>query len=44
MMTQGMVCHQSFQDEDNNWLFPNEVKQKNGMYLTVKNNKKSKNW
>ena len=42
MMTQGMVCHQSFQDEDNNWLFPNEVKQKNGMYLAVKNNKKVK--
>ncbi len=25
LMTQGMVCHQTFQDEDGKWLFPNEV-------------------
>ena len=25
LMTQGMVCHQSFKDAEGNWLFPNEV-------------------
>ena len=25
MMTQGMVCHQTFQDADGKWLFPTEV-------------------
>ena len=25
LMTQGMVCHQTFQDEDGKWLFPTEV-------------------
>ena len=25
LLTQGMVCHQSFKDKDGNWLFPNEV-------------------
>jgi leucyl-tRNA synthetase len=25
LMTQGMVCHQTFQDEDGKWLFPTDV-------------------
>ena len=25
MMTQGMVCHQTFRDQDGQWLFPTEV-------------------
>ena len=25
LMTQGMVCHQTFQDENGQWLFPTEV-------------------
>ena len=25
LFTQGMVCHQTYQDEDGNWLFPEEV-------------------
>jgi leucyl-tRNA synthetase len=25
LMTQGMVCHQTFQDSDGKWLFPTEV-------------------
>ena len=25
LMTQGMVCHQTFRDEQGNWLFPTEV-------------------
>ena len=30
LMTQGMVCHQSYKSKDNQWLFPNEVKKKGG--------------
>ncbi len=26
LMTQGMVCHETFQDADGKWLFPDEVK------------------
>jgi leucyl-tRNA synthetase len=26
LFTQGMVCHQTFQDADGNWLFPEEVR------------------
>ena len=25
LMTQGMVCHETYQDESGNWLFPDEV-------------------
>lgn len=25
LLTQGMVCHQTFQDKKGNWLYPNEV-------------------
>ncbi len=25
LLTQGMVCHQTFQDKEGNWLYPNEV-------------------
>jgi leucyl-tRNA synthetase len=36
LMTQGMVCHQTFQDPDGKWLFPFEVaKTKAGTYVTV---------
>ncbi len=28
LFTQGMVCHASFKDEKGNWLYPNEVEQK----------------
>ena len=31
LMTQGMVCHQSYKSKDNQWLFPNEVKRKGGI-------------
>tara|TARA_Y100001958_G_C21239609_1_gene566884 strand:- start:93 stop:2606 length:2514 start_codon:yes stop_codon:yes gene_type:complete len=26
LFTQGMVCHESYKDENGNWLYPNEVK------------------
>jgi len=25
LFTQGMVCHQTFKDEDNNWVYPEDV-------------------
>ena len=34
LMTQGMVCHQSFKDKNGSWLFPDEVeKQASGWVL-----------
>ena len=25
LFTQGMVCHETYKDNNNNWLFPSEV-------------------
>ena len=33
LMTQGMVCHQTFQDEDGKWLFPTEVVKREGNWI-----------
>ncbi len=33
LMTQGMVCHRTFSDETGRWLFPAEVKQKDGAWV-----------
>ncbi len=30
LFTQGMVCHETYKDKDNNWLSPNEVFTKDG--------------
>ena len=30
LFTQGMVCHQTFKDEDNNWIYPEEVSSDDG--------------
>ncbi|MCG8511484.1 MAG: leucine--tRNA ligase, partial [Rhodospirillales bacterium] len=30
MMTQGMICHQTFQDESGDWLFPTDVVETEG--------------
>ena len=30
LFTQGMVCHVTFKDEENNWYFPDEVETKDG--------------
>lgn len=36
LLTQGMVCHTSFQDERGQWLYPDEVeKQNDGSYVTA---------
>ena len=33
LFTQGMVCHETYQDENNNWLSPDEVELKNDYYM-----------
>ena len=36
LFTQGMVCHETYKDENNNWLSPNEVERKGDKYF-IKN-------
>ncbi len=33
LFTQGMVCHETYQDENNNWLSPDEVELKDDYYM-----------
>ena len=40
LMTQGMVCHQTFKDVDGNWLFPKEVKKSGNKWIDKKTGKK----
>ena len=39
LFTQGMVCHETYKDENNNWLSPDEVEKVNNE-IVLKNNKK----
>jgi len=40
LFTQGMVCHETYKDANNNWLSPNEVFSDNGKdYFLIKNPK-----
>jgi len=36
LFTQGMVTHETYQDKDGNWLFPNEVKKDGDKIVSVK--------
>ena len=38
LFTQGMVCHETYKDENNNWLSPDEVEKVNNK-IVLKNNK-----
>ncbi len=38
LFTQGMVCHTTFKDENNNWLFPSEVETNDEKNYFLKNN------
>jgi len=40
LFTQGMVCHETYKDQDNNWLTPDEVDTKDGKNFYIKNNPK----
>ena len=37
LFTQGMVCHETYRDENNNWLSPDEI-EKLGNKVVLKNN------
>ena len=39
LFTQGMVCHETYKDENNNWLSPEEVSTTDGQKFFVKNQK-----
>ena len=40
LFTQGMVCHETYKDEKNNWLGPDEIESKNGKDFFIKKSKK----
>ena len=41
LFTQGMVCHETYKDEDNKWFSPDEVFSDNGKeFFTIKDKKK----
>jgi leucyl-tRNA synthetase len=40
LQTQGMVCHQTFKNKSNQWLFPNEVLKENNQYVHINTNEK----
>ena len=42
LFTQGMVCHETYKDENNNWLNPEEVVSENGKDYFKKNNQTKK--
>ena len=37
LFTQGMVCHETYKDEQNNWLNPEEISTKDGKNFFLKN-------
>ncbi len=37
LFTQGMVCHETYKDDDDNWLSPEEVEKFNGKIVQKKN-------
>ena len=40
LFTQGMVCHETYKDENNNWLRPDEVEKVNNEIVLKNDNKK----
>tara|TARA_B100000989_G_C19498086_1_gene453004 strand:- start:665 stop:1648 length:984 start_codon:yes stop_codon:yes gene_type:complete len=38
LMTQGMVCHQTFRDKDGKWLFPTEVTKDGNQWIETRTN------
>ena len=42
LFTQGMVCHETYKDQNNNWLSPEEIESKDGKNFYIKNNPKKK--
>ena len=45
LFTQGMVCHETYKDPDNNWISPDEIENIEGKNILKKiNQNKSKSW
>jgi leucyl-tRNA synthetase len=45
LFTQGMVCHETYKDQNNNWLSPEEVTSINGKkYLKDNTSVEGKSW
>ena len=42
LFTQGMVCHQTYKDKNNNWLSPEEISSDDGKNFYVKKNPKDR--
>ncbi len=42
LFTQGMVCHETYKDENNKWVSPDEVETKDGKNYFIKNNPNKK--
>ena len=42
LFTQGMVCHETYKDENNNWLSPGEVETADGKNFFIKGKKEKK--
>ncbi|MBL6786223.1 MAG: leucine--tRNA ligase [Candidatus Pelagibacter bacterium] len=40
LFTQGMVCHETYKDENNNWLYPEEIEKLNNNEYQKKNDKR----
>ena len=40
LFTQGMVCHETYKDEENNWLSPDEIEKINGKIVKKKDRNK----
>ncbi len=38
LFTQGMVCHETYKDKDNNWIYPEDVFSKDGKNYFLNNN------
>ena len=39
LFTQGMVCHESYKDQNGNWLYPNEIEKVNAKKVLKKDDK-----
>ena len=40
LFTQGMVCHETYKNENNQWLYPNEIEKNSEGHFVTKNEKK----
>ena len=41
LFTQGMVCHETYKDDKNNWFSPDEIETKDGKKLLSKGKSES---